>query len=93
MFRVRKDLCAGCGLCVESCPRGAIMVESGQARIEQVRCNGCGNCVDVCLQGAIVKLALVSKNEVGASVASLKQRTNELIERIERLRKTGKVKL
>jgi len=93
MFRVRKDLCAGCGLCVKACLQGAISLESQQAQIDQGRCNGCGNCLDVCPQGAIVKLVSVSKDEVRTSVASLKQRTNELIERIERLRRTVKVKI
>ena len=55
-MRVRKDLCVGCGLCTESCPRGAISLQFGQARIYQERCNHCGFCLDACPQGAIVEL-------------------------------------
>jgi formate hydrogenlyase subunit 6/NADH:ubiquinone oxidoreductase subunit I len=85
-FRVRKDLCAGCGLCVESCRRRAIVLESGQAQIDQARCNGCGNCLDVCPRGAIVRLVPVSKYDLATTVSSLKQKTDDLLTRIEKLR-------
>ena len=87
MLRVGKDLCVGCGLCTESCPRGAISLQFGQAWIDKTRCNRCGICLDVCPQGAIVEQAPVSKDELKATISSLKQRTNELAERIESLRK------
>lgn len=88
MFRVKKDLCAGCGLCVESCPRGAISVKSGQALIDQVKCNSCRFCLGICPQGAIVELVPASKDELKATVYSLKHRANELVERIDSLRRT-----
>ena len=90
MLRVRNDLCIGCGLCIESCPREAISVQSGQAEIDQARCNCCGICLDVCPQGAIVKLVPVSHDELEATISSLKQRANELTERIGSLRRRGK---
>ena len=87
MFQVRKDLCAGCGLCVKACPQGAISLDSRQAQIDQVKCNGCGNCLDVCPQGAIIKLVPVSKNELATTVSSLKQKADDLLGRIEKLRR------
>jgi heterodisulfide reductase subunit A-like polyferredoxin len=87
MLRVRKDLCVGCGLCTESCPRGAISVQSGQAQIDQARCNRCGICLDVCPQRAIVEMVPVSQDELEATVSSLKQRANKLTEKIESLRR------
>ena len=86
-LRVRKDVCVGCGLCVESCPQQAISVQWGQAHIDRRKCNHCGLCIDVCPQGAIVDLVPVSKGELEAAVTSLKQKTNELIARIENLTK------
>ncbi len=86
MLRVRKDLCVGCGLCTESCPRGAILVQSRQAWIDQARCNRCGICLDICPQGAIAELALVSKAKLATTVGSLKQKADDLIRHIEKLR-------
>jgi len=82
-LRVKEALCVGCGLCVENCPRQAISLQSGQARIDRSRCNECGLCRDVCPRMAIVELVSVSTEELFATIASLKQRTSGIIERIE----------
>ena len=82
---VRKDLCLGCGLCAESCPRQAISLPSGQAHIDQDRCNRCGICPDACPQGAIVELSPVSKSELEATVTALKHKTDDIISRIEKI--------
>ena len=84
-LRVRRELCLGCGLCVESCPQQAISLQAGQAHIDQGRCNHCGLCLDVCPQGAIGELAPVSRGELEALITSLRQKTDELIRRIKHL--------
>ena len=86
VLRVRKDLCLGCGLCADSCPRQAILLQSGLAHIDQSRCNHCGLCLDVCPQGAIIELTPASRRELQATVAGLKSRTEDIIARIEKLR-------
>jgi formate hydrogenlyase subunit 6/NADH:ubiquinone oxidoreductase subunit I len=86
-LRVRRDVCIGCGLCAETCPRQAISIQWGQAQIDQGRCNHCGLCLDVCPQGAIVELVPISKGKLEATVTSLRQKADELIERIENLKK------
>jgi Fe-S-cluster-containing hydrogenase component 2 len=86
MLRVRRDLCLGCGLCVESCPRQAISIISATAQINQDRCNQCHICLDVCPQGAITELVAVSRHELQATVTGLKDRTEDIIARIERLK-------
>ena len=86
LFQVRKDLCLSCGLCAESCPRQAISLQLGQAQIDQNRCNHCGLCVDVCPQGAIAELAPVSRRELQVTVTGLKDRANDIIARIEKLK-------
>ena len=86
MLQVRKDLCLGCGLCAGNCPLQAISLLWGYAEIDRSRCNQCRLCVEICPQGAIVEMVPVSKKELEATVVSLKQKTNDLIERIERLK-------
>jgi MinD superfamily P-loop ATPase len=86
MLRVRSDLCPGCGLCIESCPQQAISIISGTAYIIQERCNQCRRCLEVCPQGAIMEVALVSGHELQAIVAGLKDKTEDVITRIEKLK-------
>ena len=86
MLQVRKYLCLGCGLCAENCPQQAIRLLWEQAEIDQSKCNQCRLCLEVCPQGAIVEMAPISGNELQTTVISLKQRTSDLIGRIEKLK-------
>ncbi len=87
MIRVRKYLCLGCGLCLDSCLRDAISVVSGQAEIDHRRCNQCGACIASCPQDAIVESTPVSRVELEANVAALRSRTNDILARIDALQK------
>jgi len=86
VLKVSRDLCLGCGLCAENCPTGAISLSWGQAVIDQSRCNQCRLCFDVCPQGAITGLVPISNEELQTSIVSLKQKTSDIIERIESLK-------
>jgi ferredoxin len=86
MLRVRRDLCRGCGLCIESCPQQAITIVSATAQIIQERCNQCRRCLEVCPQGAITEMAPVSGDELQATVTGLKDKAEDIIGRIERLK-------
>ena len=86
MLKVRVDLCLGCGLCAQGCPRGAISFPWGQAEIDQMRCDSCRLCLDVCPEGAIVEMAPVSRGELAATVTALRRRSDDLLVRIGRLR-------
>jgi len=85
-LHIRKDLCRGCGLCVQSCPAGAISIRWDQAVIDQDKCNKCCLCLDICPQEAIVELKPIEKEELRSTVTSLNQKTSDLIERIENIR-------
>jgi electron transfer flavoprotein alpha subunit len=53
-IKVILEKCNGCGLCVKSCPVGAIEVSNKQAIIDLDLCNYCGSCVSACRMRAIV---------------------------------------
>jgi ferredoxin len=51
---VDKDLCTGCGQCVDSCPVEAIsMNDNDIAVVDPDTCVDCGDCVDICPVDAI----------------------------------------
>lgn len=59
-WRLNKDLCKGCGLCIEVCEPGALEFSSelgpyGSYVIQpsEAACTGCQQCVDICPDRAI----------------------------------------
>jgi heterodisulfide reductase subunit A len=62
--RVNDVLCRGCGMCVDSCPYGAIELKAVDrygytfeiADVNAAVCKGCGTCASTCLNGAIDQL-------------------------------------
>jgi len=50
---VERDLCLGCGICLERCPFAAVTLEGETATVDVQRCLGCGLCVTSCTAGAL----------------------------------------
>jgi anaerobic carbon-monoxide dehydrogenase iron sulfur subunit len=75
IMRVNKDMCTGCGWCVEACEFGAVTIDHGERVVSM--CNLCEDrddrprCVEICVYGA---LSLATPADVAA------RRRRELVE-------------
>ncbi len=48
-YKINKDLCIGCGACVDACPVGCIKIDDdAKAKINQDMCISCGSCASTC---------------------------------------------
>jgi ferredoxin len=61
--RIRKELCAGCGICAERCPFDALSLQGGVAVVDAQACMGCGVCVSACPSEAMALVRDASKGE------------------------------
>jgi ferredoxin len=92
IFRVRSELCLGCGLCAEVCPKAAISFRRGYAHVDEQRCNNCRHCLEVCPQCAIFEVVPASYTQLQEMVGSLRWRAQVIIDKLDSmitLRKDG----
>ena len=51
---VDQKTCVACGVCMKTCPKGAISIYRGcYAAVEEGKCVGCGLCAKACPAGCI----------------------------------------
>ncbi len=54
IIEINKDLCDGCGLCVDACSERAIQIVDGKAKlVSEKYCDGLGACIGDCPRGAL----------------------------------------
>lgn len=47
------DRCTACGVCLATCPEGALRRAPRRPALDAGRCTGCLACIEVCPAGAI----------------------------------------
>ena len=68
MVLINVEYCNGCGICIDTCPTGAIFLQNGKAFIDTNLCEGRGVCMETCPQGAIIHGAIVPVQEKATSI-------------------------
>lgn len=54
IIEIDEEKCDGCGLCIPSCPEGALQIIDGKARlVSESYCDGMGACIGDCPRDAI----------------------------------------
>jgi Fe-S-cluster-containing hydrogenase component 2 len=51
--RLEAESCSGCGVCLERCQMGALVLKGKTVQLNRHRCIGCGLCVSTCSAGAL----------------------------------------
>ena len=60
---VKEDVCKGCGLCVNACPRKIIAIANEKINskgyhpaelLDEEKCTGCASCAVMCPEVAII---------------------------------------
>ena len=62
-------LCRGCGLCVQSCPAGALRMEGESVVWDSARCVGCDTCIKVCPHDSSPKIRWMTVEELMGELA------------------------
>ncbi len=57
IIQINQELCLGCGICMDTCPSGAILMDGQRAVIDITLCNNCEACIDACPNEAIASFA------------------------------------
>jgi len=54
VIRISRELCTGCGSCIDACSTGAIHLMDHQAEVDDTLCTACEACLEACPNGAII---------------------------------------
>ena len=64
--------CINCGICVDSCPAEALMIENGKVIWYKKKCVGCGQCINVCPNLASPKITYYSVEQLVEKIKYVK---------------------
>lgn len=80
-IKIDEEKCDGCGLCIPSCPEGALQIVDGKARlVKESFCDGLGACLGDCPQGALaIEEKEVEEYDEEGVIAHIKEKSPELL--------------
>ncbi|MBT9170784.1 MAG: Ferredoxin-3 [Actinobacteria bacterium] len=83
VIRIDEEKCDGCGLCIPSCPEGALQIIDGKAKlVKESFCDGLGACLGDCPQGALtIEEKEVEEYDEEGVIAHIKEKSPELLEK------------
>jgi NAD-dependent dihydropyrimidine dehydrogenase PreA subunit len=83
IIRIDEEKCDGCGLCIPSCPEGALQIIGGKARlVKESFCDGLGACLGTCPKGALtIEEKEVEEYDEEGVIAHLKGKSPEFLEK------------
>jgi NAD-dependent dihydropyrimidine dehydrogenase PreA subunit len=96
IISIDRSKCNGCGLCIPSCPEGALQIIDGKARlISDLFCDGLGACIGQCPEGAIEVIEREAEpyDEGKVMAVITPQGANTIKAHIEHLRSHGETAL
>jgi ferredoxin len=82
-IKIDEEKCDGCGLCIPSCPEGALRIVDGKAKlVKESFCDGLGACLGECPQGALaIEEEEVEEYDEEGVIAHIKEKSPELLEK------------
>ena len=92
IIKIDEEKCNGCGLCIPSCPEGALQIIDGKARlISDLMCDGLGACIGDCPEGAIEieEREAEAYNETAVMNEIIKHGFNTVVAHLKHLREHG----
>jgi ferredoxin len=83
IIKIDEEKCDGCGLCIPSCPEGALQIIDGKAKlVKESFCDGLGACLGECPQEALtVEEEEVEEYDEEGVIAHIKEKSPELLEK------------
>ena len=82
-IKIDEEKCDGCGLCIPSCPEGALQIVDGKAKlVKESFCDGLGACLGECPRGALaIEEKEVEEYDEEGVIAHIKEKSPELLEK------------
>lgn len=83
IIKIYEERCDGCGLCIPSCPEGALQIIDGKVNlVKESFCDGLGACLRECPQSALViEEREVEEYDEEGVIAYIREKSPELLEK------------